>query len=414
MPLREWFKFPLLVRDFLRFLWQEFKQDGCRETAAALTYTTLFAIVPVMTVTFTILRSLPRMREQGQSIQDWIFGFLMPSADAQIQEYLQSFAEQAAHLTGIGVLFLVVTSVLMLMTVETTMNRIWKVTIPRKGLTSLLMYWAVLTLGPLCLGVGLGVSSYVASLSLFKETAHLLGITHVLLVLVPVLFSSFLLTLLYIIVPNCHVPIRKGIIGGVVAAVFFELAKGAFVQFIKFSPSYQLVYGAFAAVPLFLLWIYVSWMIVLGGAELVRTLVVFRETRQRVPRLQALLRVLETLWLRQQRGEVLEAAEIRNTLVRAGSERWDEFRNLLLELGLIQRTDEGSYVLTRDLSQFSLAELVRALPWSLQDQLDAGGKARRPWEAELKNRCDAAQAGLAPLDITLAQLFVQAQEEVSG
>lgn len=405
MPWREWFRFPLLVRDFLRLLWQEYKNDGCRETAAALTYTTLFAIVPVMTVTFTILRALPKMRDQGQVIQDWLFSFLMPSADAQIQTYLQSFADQARHLTGIGILFLVVTAVLMLKTIEATMNRIWKVSIPRKGMTSLLMYWAVLTLGPLCLGVGLGVSSYITSMSLFKETAHLLGITHLLLVLVPVLFSTFLLTLLYIIVPNCHVPIRKGIVGGVVAAILFELAKGAFVQFIKFSPSYQLVYGAFAAVPLFLLWIYVSWMIVLGGAELVRALVVFRETRQRVPRLQALLRIIETLWLRQQRGEVLKPSEIRNTLMLAGSERWDEFRNLLLELNLIQRTDEGSYVLMRDLSQFPLLELMRALPWSLQDQLNANGKVRRPWETELKARCEAAQAGLEPLDIMVAELF---------
>src|SRR5690606_8433406 len=94
-----------------------------------------------------------------------------------------------------------------------------------------------------------------------------------------------------------------------------------------------------------------------------------------------------------------------HTLMLAGSERWDEFRNLLLEQNLIQRTDEGSYVLTRDLSQFPLLELMRALPWPLQDQLDANGKPRRPWEAELKTRCDAAQAGLEPLDIMVAELF---------
>jgi membrane protein len=406
----EWRKYPGLVRDFCRLLWQQYKQDGCRETAAALTYTTLFAIVPVMTVTFTILRALPTMRDQGREIQGWLFSYFLPSADSQIQEHLQAFAQQAAHLTGIGILFLVVTSVLMLFTIEGAMNRIWKVRVPRKGITSLLMYWAVLSLGPLCLGVGLGISSYVTSVALFRETVNYFGLMHFLLVLVPVFFSACLLTLLYIVVPNCHVPVKKGIIGGLVAAILFELAKGAFVQFIKFSPSYQLVYGAFAAVPLFLLWIYISWMIVLGGAEFVRTLVVFRETRHRVPHLQALLRLLESLWLKQRSGAVLKPSEIRDTLARAGVERWDEFRNLLMELELMRRTEEGSYVLTRDLTRLTLAELLQLLPWPLHTQLCVAGRMRRPWEDSLKERCEAALASLGTLDISLAELFGQGPE----
>jgi len=233
---------------------------------------------------------------------------------------------------------------------------------------------------------------------------------HFLLVLVPVFFSACLLTLLYIVVPNCHVPVKKGIIGGLVAAILFELAKGAFVQFIKFSPSYQLVYGAFAAVPLFLLWIYISWMIVLGGAEFVRTLVVFRETRHRVPHLQALLRLLESLWLKQRSGAVLKPSEIRDTLARAGVERWDEFRNLLMELELMRRTEEGSYVLTRDLTRLTLAELLQLLPWPLHTQLCVAGRMRRPWEETLKERCEATLASLGTLDISLAELFGQEQE----
>lgn len=398
--------YPQVVWDFLRLLWQQFKDDGCRESAAALTYTTLFAIVPVMTVTFAIFRAMPQMQDTGNGIQDWLFSYILPSADAQIQGYLQGFSEQATHLTGIGVIFLVVTSVLMLRTIEGTMNRIWKVKVPRKGLTSLLMYWAVLTLGPICLGIGIGVSSYVASSAVFRDTLHFFGLTHVLLVMVPFFFSSFLLTLLYIVVPNCHVPIRKGIIAGVSAAILFELAKGGFVLFIKNSPSYQLIYGAFAAVPLFLLWIFISWVILLGGAELLRTMVVFRETRNHVPMLQALLRLLEALWLRQRSGEVLKPSEVRRLLLKAGVERWDEFRNLLMELDLMQRTDQGSYVLTRDLSQLSLSELIKQLPWSLTTQLHVGNETKRPWETELVNRCQQGLEGIDnALDVSLSTLF---------
>lgn len=402
----EWRNYATLCRDFGVLFWQEFKRDGCRETAAALTFTTLFAIVPVMTVTFTLLHAIPEMQSNGQAIQDWLFSYLLPSADANIQHYLQSFATQAAHLTGIGILFLVVTSVLMLRTIEGTMNRIWKVKVPRKGLTSLLMYWAVLSLGPLCLGAGLGISSYLASMALIRDTVSYFGVTHILLSLIPVIFSTFLLTLLYIVVPNCHVPIRKGLAGGFAAAILFELAKAGFVQFIKFSPSYHLIYGAFAAVPLFLMWIFLSWMIVLGGAELVRALVVFRETRHQVPRLQALLRLLEALWLKQQSGAVLRPAEIRGLLVTAGVERWDEFRNLLMELDLMRRTEHGSYLLTRDLSSLTLAQLTRVLPWPVTTTLAATATSLRPWEDDLKLRCAQAGEGIdRPFDVSLASLF---------
>lgn len=415
MQLADWRKFPGVARDFVALLWQEFKEDGCRETAAALTYTTLFAIVPLMTVTFTVLSALPQAQGQGQQIQDWLFSYVMPSADVQIQQYLQGFAEQAAHLTSIGIIFLVVTSVLMLRTIEATMNRIWKVKTPRKGLTSLLMYWAVLTLGPICLGVGLAASSYVASMSLVRDTVQFFGIAHLLLVLIPFLFSCFLLTLLYIVVPNCHVPIKKGLVGGVCAAVLFELAKAGFVLFIKNAPSYQLVYGAFAAVPLFLLWIFISWVIMLAGAELVRALVVFRETRQRVPQLQALLRLLEALWLRQRSGDLLKPAHIRRMLVAAGVERWDEFRNLLMDLGLMSRTDGGTYVLTRDLSQLTLTDLVRMLPWSLDSQLHVDTPLNKPWETALQERIDKANGGVdSALDVPLASLFQEDNLPVVG
>lgn len=400
--------YPALTWDFLRLVWAGFKQDGGKEAAAALTYTTLFAIVPVMTVTFTILHALPDMQDKGAQIQEWLFSYMLPSADAQIQGYLQGFAQQASRLTGIGILFLVVTSVLMLRTIEGAMNRIWKVKIPRKGITSLLMYWAVLTLGPLCLGVGLGISSYVTSMSLIRDTMQHYGLMHFVLVLMPVIFTAFLLTLLYVIVPNCHVPIRKGIIGGIIAAILFELAKGGFVLFVKHSPSYKLIYGAFAAVPLFLLWIYISWMIVLGGAVLVRALVVFGETRRQVPHMQALLRLIEALWQNQRKGCLLKPSDIRHLLVESGVKNWDEFRNLLMELDLVSRTDAGSYVLTRDMSSFTLSDLMRLLPWPLATQLHVVTPVEHAWEQVFMEKTEQAKQQLQQLfDMPLAALFEQ-------
>lgn len=399
---------------FMQLLRRQIIDDGCRQAAAALTYTTLFAIVPIMTVSYAILAAIPALKERGEVIQAWALNYFVPDASAQVLSYLNEFSRQANNLTAIGIVFLVVTSVLMLRTIERTMNRIWMVSVPRKGLTSLLMYWAVLTLGPLLLGAGLGISSYLTSMALVTDTVQFLGGASTWLVVLPVLFTATLLSLLYIVVPNAHVPVRAGILGGVVAALIFEGAKWGFAQFIRMAPSYEVVYGAFAAVPLFLLWIFISWMIVLSGAELVRTLVVFREHRRDVPRLQALLRVLDVLWRRQQEGRVLSPSVLRRTLQSAGATRWDEFRNLLIELDLVRRTDDGSYVLTRDLGALTLAELVQMLPWPLATQLYVTPEDGPAWEGTLLDLCQQAQAGFeAPLALTVEALFAGRSEKTT-
>ena len=322
-------------------------------------------------------------------------------------DHLQSFARQASNLTGLGIVFLVVTSVLMLHTIEQTLNRIWKVRGGRKGLTSLLMYWAVLSLGPICLGAGLAISSYLTSQAIFNETLTFLGGARFWLTLLPFLFTTIMLTLLYTVVPNTSIPFRQGVLGAAVAALLFELAKGGFTFFIKQAPSYQVVYGAFAAVPVFLLWIYISWMIVLGGAELVRALVVFHEYRSKVPRMHALMRLLHVFWERQQHGKLLSSREVRRVMRQSGISQWDEFRNLLLDARLIRRTEEGGYVLSRDLRNLTLGQLVSMLPWPAHTQLRVRHQEQiTPWEQQLKSRMDSArQEMMAPLDVSLDALF---------
>lgn len=397
---------------FLRLVLHQYHDDDCRAIAASLTFISLFAIVPVMTVAFAILSALPALRERGEEIRGWVFDYFIPTAGSQVGDYLAGFAEQASNLTGIGIVILVITSVMLLRTIEITMNRIWKVTTPRSMITSLLMYWAVLTLGPLLLGAGLGLSSYVTSLSLVSDTIGALGGRAALLALLPFVLTTALLALLYIIVPNCHVPIRQGLTGAAVAAVFFELAKSGFALFVSMAPTYQVVYGTFAAVPIFLMWIFISWSIVLLGAELVRALVVFRERHRERPPLQVLLRLLELLRERQRNGRSLATSEVHGVLDRIGAGQWETYRNLLLDLGLMRRADDGSFFLARDLRELTLAELVEQLPWPAQTQLTVNGDTRSPWEAELARRCRAAREGLRePLDLALESLFTHVEPE---
>jgi membrane protein len=397
-----------LVRDFFALLASSFRNDGCKEAAAALTYTTLFAIVPIMTVAFAILSAIPALQEKSGEIQEWAFSNFAPGAGEQVLGYINEFSRQAGNLTAIGALFLFVTSILMLRTIENSLNRIWRVSAPRSGPASLVMYWAVLTLGPLLLGAGLGISSYLTSMSLVSDAVEMLGGMRLWLSLLPLLFTTLMLTLLYVVVPNCYVPVRQGLIGGFIAAVFFELAKSGFALFIKLSPSYQVVYGAFAAVPLFLLWLFISWNIVLGGAELVRSLVVFGEHRSTLPRMQSLLRLLEILWRRQQQGRVLRVQEVRRVLNLAGASHWEEFRNLLMDLRLMRRTETGDFVLGRDLGNLTLVQLVDMLPWPAREELHIGDEHKRPWEPELAERCRRARQGMnAPLELTLEDLFAR-------
>ena len=395
-----------MARDFIQLLGRSYREDGCKESAAALTYTTLFAIVPIMTVAFAILSAIPALQARSAEIQQWAFANFAPGAGEKVLEYVNEFSRQAGNLTAIGAIFLFVTSVLMLRTIERNMNRIWRVTTPRSGPMSIIMYWAVLTLGPLSLGAALGISSYLTSMSLITDTVELLGGMRLWLSLLPLLFMTLALTLMYVVVPNCYVPVRQGLIGGFVAACLFELAKGGFTLFIKMSPSYEVVYGAFAAVPLFLLWLFISWNIVLGGAELVRVLVVFGEYRSELPRLQSLLRLLEILWRRQQQGRVLRVQEVRRVLKLAGASHWEEFRNLLMDLRLMRRTENGEFVLGRDLNTLTMTELVEMLPWTTRDALHVGEQHNRPWEPLLAARCAEARSGwMAPLDMTVEQLF---------
>ncbi|KYZ88197.1 hypothetical protein A3Q32_02040 [Alcanivorax sp. KX64203] len=391
---------------FLRLLRRQFVEDGCLSSAAALTYTTLFAIVPVMTVMFTVISAIPALNERGLAIRQWAFQYFVPSAGDQILRHLEGFSRQATNLTVVGALFLVVTSVLMLRTIEQSLNRIWRIGKPRKGLTSLMMYWAVLSLGPILLGAGLGISSYLTSVSLVTDTVAYLGGDRFWLRALPVVMTTGLLSLLYIVVPNTSVPIRQGILGALLAALAFELAKGGFAFFIRQVPSYQVIYGAFAMVPVFLLWIYISWIIVLAGAELVRGLVVFEEFRRRVPRTQSLLRLLCVLWTRQRNGEVLRHNEVQRVLREAGVTHWDEFRNLLEDRGLMRRTDEGGYMLSGDLRSLTLAELLAMLPWTSEQQLSVNAQGLEPWETVLKARCDQAREGMRePLSFPLETLF---------
>jgi membrane protein len=296
-----------------------------------------------------------------EQMQEFLFQHLMPESSSEIESYLNDFSSQAKSLTGPGIVFLVITAVLMLRNIEKAFNLIWRARENRSPVSSFLLYWAVLSLAPVTIGLALGISTYLTSFADALEVYDVIGIRALFLKSAPILLSTAGFSLLYIAVPNCRVPFKHCLIGGVIAALAFHIARAVFTKVVVGS-SYTFIYGAFAAVPLFLLWIYLSWNIVLMGGILVHSLSAYQTVEQaRRPTVLKALDVLYLFWQRQQSGGSVREIELLNnthTVVKGlDSETWRELRDLFIKQKIITQDDKGHYLLRRDLDSVKFWQL---------------------------------------------------------
>ncbi|WP_174490611.1 YihY family inner membrane protein [Paraburkholderia oxyphila] len=288
-----------IVKRLARFAARRSREDRIPQVAGSLTFTTLLSLVPLATVAFALFTAFPIFASFQNSLQGFLADHLMPAQiNSQIFMYLNQFASKAKGLTTMGMIVLFVTSVMTMMTVESAFNVIWRVRKARPLAQRVLVYWAILTLGPILIGVSLSISSY-----LFTRSAALATEQHVsmlfdwLLISASVPLTALAFTMLYVYLPNCRVEWRDAVVGGVAAAVAFELAKRGFGLYVRRIPTYTAVYGAFAAAPMFLLWMYLSWFITLVGAMITSALPEIRTGRFNRPRFPGsdLLDALELL-----------------------------------------------------------------------------------------------------------------------
>jgi len=397
---------------FCIYCWRRFEEDDCLRSAAALTYMSLFAVVPLMTVIYAMLSTIPAFAQVGDQLQDFIFDHFLPASGREIQSYLRQFSEQALTLTSWGAAFLFATALTMMTKIEKEFNAIWRTQGNRRGLNSFLLYWAILTLGPLCVGLAMGISTYVASLNLFFDQVNVPGARSLLLNTTPWVLTSTAFTLLFVAVPNCRVPFKHALIGGLLSGLSFEVAKHLFALTMK-NTKYQLIYGTFAAIPLFLLWLYICWIIVLGGAELVQALSGYSSHRARhVPQLVLALAILERLWQGHLRGEAVSERELLHKRWLLGCyalslERWAPLRDQLLDAGLIKIGQDSRFILGRDLGRFSLWQLCEQLgvvPTEPPPGTLPG--AANPWLKRCQTLLAQSRAGSQQqLGLSLAALF---------
>ncbi|MCP4995331.1 MAG: YihY family inner membrane protein, partial [Gammaproteobacteria bacterium] len=222
-------------------------------------------------------------------------------------------------------IFLIIVALMMMANIDRAFNTIWRVRRKRGLLSLFIVYWSILSLGPLLIGISMAVTSYLVSIPLLSNTAETLGLKGRLIGLMPVLASAVAFTLLYAVVPNRRVPFRHALMGGLLAAALFELAKRGFAFYLTNFPTYEAIYGALAVIPIFLVWIYVSWVVTLLGAEFSYCLGVLNDVfvsgaRERGQGFLLAFRVLRELWSAQKSGNALSSSQLSDAMGRVSDQ----------------------------------------------------------------------------------------------
>ena len=248
-----------------------FFQEGITTHAAGLAYVTLLSLVPLLTVVLSILSAFPIFEGMQEKIQHLLFSNLVASSAQTVQQHLQIFIAQTSKLSPASMAFLFITAVLMIFSMEQAFNHIWRIRKRRNIIQAFLMYWAVLTLIPILIGLGYAISNYLMGFAIVSGAAALPGIKAIANSIAPYLFTFLALTFLYLTVPNCKVKFVHAALGAIIAAILFELAKYGFTFYLTNFPTYRLLYGALATIPIFLVWLYLSWLIILFGAVISHT-----------------------------------------------------------------------------------------------------------------------------------------------
>ncbi len=252
--------------DTLKTLRIRFREDRLGITASSLTFTTLISLVPLVTVMLAIFSAFPMFASFQKSLQTYFLQSLVPDSIAKpVLAALTQFAAKSNRLGTVGLVFLVITALALMLTIDRTLNAIWRVRTPRPIAQRVLVYWSAATLGPLLLGVSLSITSYVVMAS--KDVVGVMpGGVSLLLNATGFLLLAAGMAGLFHYVPNTNVRWRHAIAGGIFVATGFEVAKKLLALYVSHVPTFSMVYGAFATVPIFLVWIYLGWVIVLLGA----------------------------------------------------------------------------------------------------------------------------------------------------
>ncbi|MDW8847835.1 virulence factor BrkB family protein [Erwinia sp. MMLR14_017] len=267
------------VWGWIKLLWRRIDEDAMTTLAGNLAYVSLLSLVPLVAVVFALFAAFPSFANISTQLKTFIFNNFVPASGTVIQSYLEQFVANVNKMTAVGACGLVVTALLLMYAIDTSLNTIWRSKRKRPIVYSFAVYWMILTLGPLLAGASLAISSYLLSLH-WASVTGVSGLIDYGLRIFPLLLSWLAFWLLYSIVPTRQVPGKDALVGALVAGLLFELGKKGFALYVTMFPSYQLIYGVLAVIPILFLWVYWTWCIVLLGAEISATLGDYRLIKQ--------------------------------------------------------------------------------------------------------------------------------------
>jgi len=256
----------------LRLVWRiinRFVEDKCIQRASALGYASLLAIVPLVALGFSIFTSFQAFDVVAGNVRNAMLDYLLPTSQLAVQDYLGQVADKATALSIFGILGLLFTATALLNTMEEAFNDIWRISRARSWMSKFVTFWSVLTLSPILIGASLTITSYFVALPVIRDVAEGASIVGQIPFLLPWLISSTAMTALYMVLPNTSVPFRYAVIGGLGAGALFEMTKLGFAFYITELANYEKLYGALGTLPVFLIWLYLIWVVVLIGAEVV-------------------------------------------------------------------------------------------------------------------------------------------------
>ena len=397
------------VKRLMRHVWKHFKEDSLLEEAASLSYTSLLATVPLLAVTFGVISIFPVFNEWSEQFQNFVFSNFVPAAGEVIRIYLTTFLESVGKLTLPGTVVLIATALLLMFRIEVAFNKVWRVTEARTVTNRIVMYWAVLTLCPIMIGaaVALGAQNVYSALNFGDgDSPGLQGAAIFVL-----MWTVF--TVIFILVPNRKVQLRDAVAGAFLTAILFEIAKAGFVAYIT-NANYTVIYGALATIPIFLVWLYLVWIVVLFGASLAASLTTFKDESPidvdwpAGLELQLAYRLLGQLWQAQRKGRSLFVTDLIEKEPKASEIL---IRNILVKLRdkeiVSHHPDEG-WFLSRDLQDLTLGDLIQAghyyIPLAEIDDCPNSG----PWDQAFLEALQAIEeSGKDVLQTPLRQLFKQ-------
>ncbi len=390
------------VRRLAAHVWRHFKQDRCFEEAASLGYTSLLAIVPLLAVVFGVASAFPVFERWTVELQSFIFENFIPASGEQIQSYINGFLGSVSRLTLPGTFFLILTALLLMMRIEKAFNRIWRVPVARGLVNRIVMYWAVLTLGPMALGAATALSAQPT----FEALGFANGNSGVLRSIGIFVLPWAAFTLIFQLVPNRRVKLLHAVIGALLSAILFSLAKTGFVIFVS-KASFNVIYGTLAAIPIFLFWLYLVWIVVLLGASLAASLTTFSDRRSdwRWPwEWEFLLayRLVGHLWEAQKDGRTLSQHDLLRVEKGVQESLLQRLLGQFLEVGIVTRDQQDNWLLSRDLDHFSLLDLYRAGHFHLPLGQDLDLPTQSTWDRAF---LDATGPGGLAMDRSLKSLY---------